>query len=42
VSRRRTPSVRECIHVKNQDVAARLREIADFLEIQEVEYKPRA
>jgi DNA polymerase (family 10) len=28
--------------VKNQDVAARLREIADFLEIQEVEYKPRA
>jgi DNA polymerase (family 10) len=28
--------------VKNQDVAARLREIADFLEMQEVEYKPRA
>jgi DNA polymerase (family 10) len=28
--------------MKNQEIATMLREIADFLEIQEVEYKPRA
>jgi len=28
--------------MKNQEIATTLREIADFLEIQEVEYKPRA
>jgi len=28
--------------MKNQEIAERLREIADFLEIEEVEYKPRA
>ncbi|MFB6197833.1 MAG: hypothetical protein ABEI52_06130, partial [Halobacteriaceae archaeon] len=28
--------------MKNEDVALRLREIADFLEAEGVEYKPRA
>jgi DNA polymerase (family 10) len=28
--------------MKNQEIATKLREIADFLELQEVEYKPRA
>ncbi|WP_435348878.1 helix-hairpin-helix domain-containing protein [Haloarchaeobius sp. HRN-SO-5] len=32
----------ECHRMKNQEIAKLLREIADFLEIQDVEYKPRA
>lgn len=30
------------IGIQNQDIDTILREITDFLEIQEVEYKPRA
>lgn len=39
VYRGRTVPTRECIHVKNHEMAARLGEIADFLEIREVDMR---